>query len=68
MNTGLRCYILLRQIPYGYFLNIESNNLVLLKTYNTEFDNITITFYDQKGRPLEIKDKFNTTLLINIER
>ena len=41
---------------------------MLLKTYNTKFDNITITFYDQKGRPLEIKDKFNTTLLINIER
>ena len=37
---------------YGYLLNIEPNNLVFLKTYNTEFDDITITFTDQIGRPL----------------
>ena len=37
---------------YGYLLNIEPNNLVFLKTYNTEFDDITITFTDQNGRPL----------------
>ena len=31
----------------------------------TEFDEIIITFTDQNGRPLEIADKVNLTLLIN---
>ena len=44
-------------------LNVEPNNLVFLKTYNTEFDEVIITFTDQNGRPLE--HKTNLTLLIN---
>ena len=35
-----------------------------LKTYNTDFDNITITFTDQNCRLLDIEDKLNFTLLI----
>ena len=36
------------------------------ETYNTEFDEIIIIiFTDQNGRPLEIKDKVNLTLLID---
>ena len=50
---------------YGYLLNVKPCNLVYLKTYNTEFDDITITFTDQDGRPLEIEDKVNLILLIN---
>ena len=46
-------------------LNVEPSNLVFLKTYNTEFDEIIITFTDQNDRPLEIEDKVNLTLLIN---
>ena len=46
-------------------LNVEPINLVLLNTYSTEFDEIVIKFTDQNGRPLEIEDKFNLTLLIN---
>ena len=49
----------------AYLLNVEPSNLVLLKTYNTEFDDITITFTKKNGRPLEIEDKTNLTLLIN---
>ena len=49
----------------AYLLNVEPSNLVFLKTYNTEFDEITITFTNQNGRPLEIEDKVNLTLLIN---
>ena len=48
---------------YAYLLNVEPNNLVFLKTYNTEFDEVIITFTDQNGRPLE--HKTNLTLLIN---
>ena len=50
---------------YDYLLNDEPSNLVFLKTYNTEFDNIIITYTDQNGRLLEIKDKVNLTLPIN---
>ena len=45
-------------------LNVEPNNLVILKTFNTDFDEIIITLTDQNGRPLNIEDKFNLTLLI----
>ena len=46
-------------------LNVKSSNLVILKTYNTEFDETIITFIDENGWPLEIEDKVNLTLLIN---
>ena len=50
---------------YAYLLNVEPSNSVFLKTYNTEFDEIIIKFTDQNGRPLEIEDKVNLTLLID---
>ena len=50
---------------YAYLLNAEPSNLVFLKTYNTEIDEITITFTEQNGRPIEIEDKVNITFLIN---
>ena len=50
---------------YAYLLNVELSNLVFLKTYNTEFNEIIITFTDQNGRLLEIEDKVNLTLLTN---
>ena len=50
---------------YAYLLNVEPSNLVFLKTYNTDSDEIIITFTDQNSRLLEIEDKVNLTLLIN---
>ena len=50
---------------YVYLLNVEPNNLVFLKIYNTNFDEITITFNDQNGRPFIIENKINLKLLIN---
>ena len=37
---------------YAYLLDVESSNLVFLKTYNTDFNKIIIIFSDQNGRPL----------------
>ena len=48
---------------YAYLLNVDPSNLVFLKTYNTEFDEVIITFTDQNDRPLEIEDKISLTLL-----
>ena len=53
---------------YVYLLNVEPSNLVFLKTYNREFDEIIITFMDQNGGPLELEDKINFTLLINKQK
>ena len=50
---------------YAYLLNVEPSNLVFLKTYNIEFDEIIITFTDQNSRSVEIEHKFNLTLLID---
>ena len=38
---------------------------MFLRTSSTEFEGVVITFTDQNGRPLEIEDKVNLTLLIN---
>lgn len=45
-------------------VNVEPNNLMFLKTYNTEFSDITITFEDHKCILLEIEDKIRLKLLI----
>ena len=42
---------------YAYLLNMVQSNLVFLETYNTEFDEIIITFMHQNGTPLEIENK-----------
>ena len=44
---------------YAHLLNAELSNLVFLKTYNTDFDKIMITFANKNDRTLEIKDKIN---------
>ena len=49
-------------------LNAEPNNLVFLKIYNNEFNEIIITFIGQTGRTLERKDKVILTLLINKQK
>ena len=38
-------------------LNLEPSNLVFLKTYNTDSDQITKRFTDQNGRPLDTEEK-----------
>ena len=58
-------YTFMSHKSYAYLLNVEPSNLLFLKIYNTEFDEIIITFTDQNGRPLRIEDKVNLTLLLN---
>ena len=49
----------------AYLLHVEPSSLVFLKAYNTEFDEVIVIFADQNGRPLELENKVNLTLLIN---
>ena len=46
-------------------MKIEPNNLLFLKTCNTEFDDIIIAFTGQNVAPLETEDNNNLKLLIN---
>ena len=49
-----KCEVLYTFTPnksYTDLLNAEPRNLVFLKTYNTDFDEIIITFADQNGGP-----------------
>ena len=50
---------------YAYLLNVEQSILMFVKTCNTEFDEIIITYTDQAGRPLKTEDKVNLILVIN---
>ena len=47
------------------FLKVKSNNLVFLKAYNKECDDIIIIFTNQNGRVLESGHKINLILPIN---
>ena len=44
---------------HTYLLNVEPRNLLFLKTYNTDFEDIIIVFTNQNGRLLEREDKFS---------
>ena len=46
---------------YAYLLNVEPSNVVFWN-FNTQFDEIIITFMNQNGRKLEIPDKVNSLL------
>ena len=50
---------------YAYLLNVEPRNLVFLKTYDIEFDEIIITFQDKNDRLLKIEGKVDLKLLFN---
>ena len=50
---------------YACLLNIEPSNLVFRKTYDTEINEMIITFTDQNGRPIEIEDRVYLALPIN---
>ena len=49
-------------------LNVEPSSLSFLQTYNTEFDEVIITFTDENSRSSLIEDKVNLTLLIETVR
>ena len=58
-------YTFMHNKSYTYLLNVESSNLVFLKTCDREFDETVITLTDQNYTPSVIEGKINLTLLIN---
>ena len=51
--------------PFGLLLDNSPENLILLKSFNSEFSYIEVWFTDQSSKPLEIKDKTYIALVIN---
>ena len=49
---------------FGSLLEISPTNHVLLKSFNSEFQEIKVWFTDQTSKPLELEDKINVTLII----
>ena len=50
--------------PFGSLLEILPTTHIFLKTFNSEFQEISIWFTDQNSNPLEVVDRINLTLII----
>ena len=55
-------YTFMPNKSYPFLSNVEPSNLVFLKTYNIELNEIIISVIDQNGRPFEIENKINLKL------
>ena len=49
---------------FGGLLEISPTNHILLKTFNSEYDEIKVWFTDQNSQPLERGDRINLTMVI----
>ena len=45
-------------------LEMFPTNVIFLKTFNLEYDEIKVWFTDQNSQPLEIEDRINLTMVI----
>ena len=50
--------------PFGSLLVIFPTNHIFLKTFNSEYDEVTVWSTDQNSQPLEIEDRINLTMVI----
>ena len=49
---------------FGSLLDISPSNHIFLKTFNSDYDEITVWFTYQNSKPLEIEDKINLAMVI----
>ena len=49
---------------YGMLINIKPHTLIMLNTQHSEFSSLDVWFTDQNGKPLQIEDNINLTLVI----
>ena len=57
-------YTFIPNKSFGSLLDISPSNHILLKTFNSEYDEIIVWFTDQNSQPLEIEDRINLTMVI----
>ena len=58
-------YTFVSNKSFGQLLDISTENIIFLKTFDSEFSYIKVWFTDQNSNPLELEDKINITLVIN---
>ena len=49
---------------FGSLLETSPTNHIFLKTFNSEYDEITVWFTDQNSQSLEIEDRIISTMVI----
>ena len=49
---------------FGSLLETSPTNHIFLKTFNLEYDEITVWFTDQNSQLLEIEDRINLTMVV----
>ena len=57
-------YTVVPNKPFDSLLKISTKNHIFLKTFNSEFYNIRVSFTDQNSQLTEIEDRINLTLVI----
>ena len=57
-------YIFVPNKSFGSLLIISPSNHIFLKTFHSEYDEIIVWFTDKNGKPLEIEDRINLTMVI----
>ena len=57
-------YMFVPNKPFASLLEISPTNHIILKTFNSEYDEIIVWFTDQNSQPLEIEDRINLTMVI----
>ena len=57
-------YTFLPNKCFGRLLDISPSNHIFLKTFNSEYDEITVWFIHQNSKPLETEDRINLTMVI----
>ena len=57
-------YMFVPNKPFGSLLEISPTSHIFLKTFNSEYDEIIVSFTDQNSQPLEIEDRINLTMVI----
>ena len=57
-------YTFVRNKSFGSLPDISPSNHIFLKRFNSEYDEIIVCFTNQNGKPLEIEDRKNLTMVI----
>ena len=52
--------------PFRQLMDISPKNSALLKTFDSEFSYVEVWFTNQNSKPLEIKDKIDIALVIEV--
>ena len=57
-------YTFVSNKSFGSLVDISPSNNIFLKTFNSEYDEIVVSFTDQNSKPLEKEDRINLNMVI----